>query len=302
MPGKNALQTYHDKRDLRRSPEPKGAGRRRRKQPRFVIHKHDASSLHYDFRLEAGGALKSWAVPKGPSTDPRQKRLAMPVEDHPLDYADFEGVIPQGQYGAGTVIVWDTGSYRPLGEVPVEQALQRGHVSVWLERRSPARSTGGRVAGSSRSRSPSKTPRDGWRASTTRGLGSGTTLAPLASRAAACSSVVPGLPDAASHSTPGVEQVDDSVDAVTAGALVGGLEEVKVSAHGCSKGSGGGGGGGGQQWAEGLAERVDLVSDRAARAAQRPRLAGPGRLGPEQQVGVPVAALVAGDVADQPVA
>jgi DNA ligase D-like protein (predicted 3'-phosphoesterase) len=103
-----------------------------------VIQKHEATALHYDVRLEADGVLKSWAVPKGPSTDPRDKRLAMPTEDHPVSYARFEGVIPEGQYGAGPVIVWDTGTYRNLTEqdgreVPVSDAIDRGHVHVWLE-------------------------------------------------------------------------------------------------------------------------------------------------------------------------
>jgi DNA ligase D-like protein (predicted 3'-phosphoesterase) len=134
----DSLRDYEAKRDFTRTPEPRPRGRRAGTRPRFVVHKHDARRLHYDLRLEAGGVLKSWAVPRGPSTDPKEKRLAVRTEDHPLDYADFEGAIPKGEYGAGAVIVWDAGTYRNLTErdgveVPVEQAVEEGHVTVWLD-------------------------------------------------------------------------------------------------------------------------------------------------------------------------
>src|SRR5437660_1278475 len=133
------LERYRKKRDAARTSEPgvrATAGRRRRgkdKAPRFAIQKHAASSLHYDFRLEVDGSLRSWAVPKGPSTDPRVKRLAVEVEDHPLEYADFEGRIGEGNYGAGAVIVWDAGTYRNLDEErSMAEAHEAGHVKVWL--------------------------------------------------------------------------------------------------------------------------------------------------------------------------
>src|SRR5579883_919274 len=109
---RGSLQRYHEKRDFKDTPEPRGKKTATAPRLRFVIQKHRATRLHYDFRLEADGVLKSWAIPKGPSFDPADKRLAMHVEDHPMDYRTFEGVIPKGNYGAGEVIVWDEGTYR----------------------------------------------------------------------------------------------------------------------------------------------------------------------------------------------
>ena len=131
---------YEKKRDFSKTKEPKGgATKKSKKQPIFVIQKHDATNLHYDFRLEIDGTLKSWSVPKGPSTDPRVKRMAIPSEDHPLEYADFEGTIPKEEYGGGTVMIWDKGTFENLKTdtdgkpIDLKEAYKMGTVEISLK-------------------------------------------------------------------------------------------------------------------------------------------------------------------------
>jgi bifunctional non-homologous end joining protein LigD len=134
MPEEKLLKKYQQMRDFGATPEPSGYKKSKKlKAPIFVIQKHQASHLHYDFRLEMEGVLKSWAVPKGPSYDPATKRLAMMTEDHPYDYAAFEGVIPAGQYGGGNVIIWDNGTWEFIGpgDDPVK-ALKSGDLKFRL--------------------------------------------------------------------------------------------------------------------------------------------------------------------------
>jgi DNA ligase D-like protein (predicted 3'-phosphoesterase) len=139
-----SLDEYERKRDFAKTGEPrggrkpKGKAKARRRHPRFSIQKHSARSLHYDLRLEVDGVLASWAVPKGPSLDPRDKRLAVRTEDHPLEYLEWEGVIPKGEYGAGQMIVWDRGVFQNISETrsgePMElsEAIEKGDVKIFM--------------------------------------------------------------------------------------------------------------------------------------------------------------------------
>lgn len=134
------MKAYTEKRDFTKTPEPKGGKKKRTsKNPVFVIQKHDATNLHYDFRLEIDGTLKSWAVPKGPSINPAEKRMAIPTEDHPIEYATFEGVIPENQYGGGTVLIWDKGHFKNLkknenGEtISLSEQYNSGTIEIWLK-------------------------------------------------------------------------------------------------------------------------------------------------------------------------
>ena len=129
---RSSLVRYHAKRDFSQTEEPKGAGVRKARagELKYLIQKHDATRLHYDFRLELDGTLKSWAVTKGPSLNPADKRLAVHVEDHPLEYGSFEGTIPEGQYGGGTVMLWDEGTWEPVGDP--RSAYEKGRLTFVL--------------------------------------------------------------------------------------------------------------------------------------------------------------------------
>lgn len=134
---KRSLKKYHAKRHFEKTSEPKGKLKKEGKKLLFVVQKHAASHLHYDFRIEVGGVLVSWAVPKGFSFDPSVKHLAVQTEDHPYEYGSFEGIIPQGEYGGGTVMLWDTGTYINIKEkdgklIPMDECLGRGTVEIEL--------------------------------------------------------------------------------------------------------------------------------------------------------------------------
>ncbi len=133
-----SLSSYRKKRNFSKTPEPKGVKSKKRKKTIFVIQKHFSSRLHYDFRIEINGALRSWAVPKGPSKSTKDKRLAVLTEDHPMEYAKFKGTIPKGEYGAGKVVIWDKGYYENIKEdknneiIPIEKCFKKGRIEIEL--------------------------------------------------------------------------------------------------------------------------------------------------------------------------
>lgn len=128
------LEPYKQKRNFSVTSEPKGRTRSKKySKLRFVVQKHAASHLHYDFRLEMGGVLKSWAIPKGPSLNSEDKRLAVQTEDHPLEYQNFEGTIPAGQYGGGAVLIWDRGTYKSTDNTSLMEAYKKGHLVITLK-------------------------------------------------------------------------------------------------------------------------------------------------------------------------
>ena len=139
MANPKSLEEYKKKRNFQQTSEPSGDNISHDEKNLFVIQKHDASNLHYDFRIRIGDVLKSWAVPKGPSTDHNENRLAMETEDHPVDYADFEGTIPEDEYGGGTVLIWDRGTYKNLREekeddnMSMQESYEDGKIEIWLE-------------------------------------------------------------------------------------------------------------------------------------------------------------------------
>lgn len=134
----SSLSKYRKKRDFKKTKEPAGKKKKPSKKPVFVIQQHAARAMHYDVRIEIGGVMVSWAVPKGPSLNPRTKRLAIMTEDHPMEYNKFEGIIPKGEYGAGPVIIWDRGTYKNLREkdgkpISMKTCLREGQIEIFLQ-------------------------------------------------------------------------------------------------------------------------------------------------------------------------
>ncbi|MFA5075492.1 MAG: DNA polymerase ligase N-terminal domain-containing protein [Candidatus Babeliales bacterium] len=128
------LKEYKEHRDLKYSTEPSGKSKSKKlKHPIYVVQEHHATHLHYDLRLEFGGVLKSWAIPKGIPIEHGEKRLAVPTDDHPLDYATFQGVIPEGHYGAGTVIIWDFGTYQNLKSKDMQECYDEGKIEIFID-------------------------------------------------------------------------------------------------------------------------------------------------------------------------